>query len=282
MIDRRVLLGLTAALALPLPAFARAPASSEEQAYGGDPLQRLDVYPRDGLKGAPVLVFVHGGGWARGDKRATNALPGYAERHGFLLVSVNYRLTPRVDAGGCAQDVAAAVAWVREHAREHGGDPRRIVIAGHSAGAHLVALIAADPSYLAAHGLKPSDLAGVIPIDGAGYDAVRQMELHKARPQGLMPRWFAQAFGDRAEALSPTRQVRSGVAYPPFLIFHVAARVNAERESHALAQALIAAGGRAEVVSAPDDNHATINRDFGKAGDAEGERAAPFIRTGRL
>lgn len=280
MIDRRTLLGLAAALALPAPALAqRAP--STEQAYGADPLQRLDVYPRQGLKAAPVLLFVHGGGWTRGDKRAVNALPGYAERHGLLLVSVNHRLTPRVDAGGCAQDVAAAVAWVRKHAAAHGGDPGRIVLAGHSSGAHLVALVAADPAYLAAHGMKPSDLAGVIALDGAGYDAVAAMEGHRRRP-GLLPYWYAQAFGDRAEALSPTRRVRSGQAYPPFLIFHVAARPDAGKQSHDLAKALIAGGGRAEVVAVADRNHATLNRDFGQPGDPAGERAAPFIRTGRL
>ena len=281
MIDRRVLLGLAAALALPAVAHAAAPPAFEEIAYGDDPLQRLNLYPQDGLRGAPVLVFAHGGGWTNGDKKGVNALPAYARRHGVLLVSVNYRLTPQVDAGGCAEDVAAAVAWVRANAARHGGDPDRIFLAGHSAGAHLVALITVEPSYLAKHRMKPSDIAGVIPIDGAGYDAVRQMEIARERP-GLIAAWYVAAFGDRAEALSPTRRVRPGLSYPPFLIFHIAARNDARIQSNALAQALIAAGGQAVVVVAPTDQHGTINRDFGLEGDPEGERAATFVKTGRL
>lgn len=280
MIDRRTLLGLAAGLALPAPALARRPAVVE-QAYGADPLQRLDLYPRAAPESAPVLVFVHGGGWTRGDKRAVNALPGYAERHGLLLVSVNHRLTPQVDAGGCARDVAAAVAWVRRHAGRHGGDPGRIVLAGHSSGAHLAALVAADPAYLAAHGRKPADLAGVIALDGAGYDAVGLMEAARRRP-GRIPDWYVKAFGDRAAALSPTRQAKPGVPRPPFLIFHVAGRPDAGKPSHDLARALVGAGGEAEAVAVADRNHATLNRDFGKPGDPAGERAARFIRTGRL
>jgi arylformamidase len=279
MISRRALLGLAAALALPLRALA-APAA-REIAYGDDPLQRLDVYPIPGLRRAPVVVFVHGGGWRRGDKRMVNSLPAFAERHGFLLASVNYRLTPAVDAGGCAEDVAAAVARIRREAAGLGGDPARIFLVGHSAGAHLVALVATDPVYLAKHGLKPGDLAGVVPVDGAGYDAVRQMAALEGRP-GMLADMYQRAFGSRAAALSPTLRVAPGRVYPPFLILHVARRPDARTQSEGLARALIAAGGRAEVVAAPGRTHMTINRELGVAGDPQGERAAAFIRTGRL
>lgn len=277
MIDRRALLGLAAAC-LALPAVARA---ADEIAYGPDPAQRLDLHRREGLRRAPVLVFVHGGGWRRGDKRMVGALPDYAFRHGLLLVSVNYRMAPQVDAGGCAEDVAAAVAWVRANAARHGGDPARIFVAGHSAGAHLAALIGVDPRYLGAHGVEPADLAGIIPIDGAGYDAVAQTAYLDGRP-GMLADMYENAFGARAAELSPTLLARVGRAYPPFLIFHVERRPDARTQSEGLAAALRAAGGRATVVPAPGETHMTINRDFGKPGDPEGERAAAFIRTGRL
>lgn len=281
MIDRRTLLGLAAALALPAALAAGPALAADEIAYGPDPLQRLDVYPAAGLKQAPVLIFVHGGGWRRGDKKMVGTLVDYAVRHGLLLVSVNYRLSPAVDAGGGAQDVAAAVAWVKANAARYGADPSRVFLSGHSAGAHLAALIAIDTSYLGKHGLKPSDLAGVIPIDGAGYDVAAQMQTLGGR-RGMLADMYRQAFGDRAAELSPTLLIRPGVAYPPFLIFHVASRPDARTQSNGLAAALRRAGGKAEVVAAPDETHMTIKRDFGDAGDPEGERAARFIATGRL
>lgn len=274
MLTRRALLPLAAALALPARAFAAEPTT---RSYGPDPLQAIDVYDQPGLKDAPVLLFIHGGGWRRGDKRGVNALPDYARRHGFLLASANYRMAPDVDAGGCAEDVAAAVAWLAGNAAGHGGDPKRIFIAGHSAGAHLAALVGVDPQYLGQYGVKPSDLAGVIPIDGAGYDAVAQMQYLGERP-GPLGDIYQNAFGARAAELSPTTLVKAGQVYPPFLIFHVASRPDARRQSQGLADALQAVGGQALVVPAPGETHMTINRDFGLTGDPEGERAAAFIQ----
>lgn len=277
MTTRRALLPLAAAfagsLALPAPARATGPTTL---ALGPHPRQAVDVYERPGLRGAPVLMFVHGGGWSIGDKRYVNALPAYAERHGLLLVSVGYRLAPEVDVGGCAEDVASACFWVMENAARFGGDPGRIFLAGHSAGAHLAALVGVDPRYLGQYGRAPADLAGVIPIDGAGYDAAAQMAYLGDGP-GMLATMYRQAFGARAAELSPTRLVAPGRAYPPFLIFHVAGRPDARRQSEGLAEALRGAGGRAEVVAAPGETHRSINVDFGKPGDPEGERAAGFM-----
>src|SRR5262249_25862328 len=159
-----------------------------------------DVYARRGLRGAPMLVFVHGGGWSFGDKHGVNALPAYAERHGLLLASVGYRLAPQVDAGGCAEDVAAAVSWMFEHGAKYGGDPRRLYLMGHSAGAQIVALVGVDPQYLGPHGHAPVDLSGVVPLDGAGYDPVAQLRELRGHP--LLRGMYERGFRDRAEALS--------------------------------------------------------------------------------
>lgn len=280
MISRRALFPFAAA-ALAAPALPALAAPTRTVSLGAHPRQALDLYGSPGLKDAPVLLFVHGGGWSIGNKGAVNALPEYAARHGFLLASAGYRLAPEVDAGGCAQDVALCIAWLKANAEAPGGDSKRIFVAGHSAGAHLAALVAVDPQYLGAHGLQPADLAGVIPIDGAGYDAVSQMAYLGDRP-GLIPNMYRQAFGARAAELSPTLLVEPGRAYPPFLIFHVASRPDAQRQSNGLADALRAAGGQAEVVAAPGETHRTINVDFGKPGDPEGERAAVWIMQGAL
>ena len=240
-------------------------------AVGPHSLQFYDLYGEEA--GGPILAFIHGGGWSMGEATMVHALPDYARRHDLTLASISYRLVPHVSPREQAQDVVAAVAHLR---RRHPG--RRIVLLGHSAGAHLAALVGVDATYLDAVGLAPADLAGVVLLDGAGYDATGD------RGGGLsgrvLDRLYADAFGDQAAALSPTLLVRAGQAYPPFLIFHIQSRADSRCQSQALAEALRAAGGRAEVVVAPADSHRNINVEFGIAGDAEGERAARFIADG--
>jgi arylformamidase len=272
--DRRRLIATSLAV-LPMsfaaPVFARQ-ATPTPLKYGDDPLQGYNLYA--GPATGPVLMFVHGGGWKRGENSMVSALPDYARRHGLTLASTSYRLVPEVGAREEAQDLAAAVADL--HRRLPG---RPIFLLGHSAGAHLAALVGVDPVYLGAHGLKPSDLAGVILLDGAGYDATGP------RGRGLVGRaldtLYDAAFGPegspaRAE-LSPTLRVQAGQTYPPFLIFHVASREDSAAQSHALADALTRAGGQAEVVAAPGETHMTINRSFGVENDPEGDRGARFI-----
>ncbi len=236
--------------------------------FGPHPLQALDLHacPDTG----PVLLFVHGGGWSRGERSMVHALPAYAARHGLTLASTSYRLVPEVGAREAAEDVAAAVARLKQDL-----PGRPLFLLGHSAGAHLAALVGVDPVYLGAHGLGPADMAGVILLDGAGYDATGD------RGRGLagrvLGRMYEQAFGADAAALSPTLRIASGREYPPFLIFHIASRQDSAAQSRGLAEALIRAGGRAEVVVAPGDSHREINVGFGAARDPEGERAAAFI-----
>lgn len=235
---------------------------------GSDPKQAYDLYAGAGT--GPVLAYIHGGGWSMGDKAMVHSLPEYAQRHGLTLASIGYRLVPQVAPREQAQDVAAAVAALK---RTHPGRP--LFLMGHSAGAHLAALVGADPTYLAGVGLQPSDLAGVILLDGAGYDATGD---RGNGPAGrLLGNLYSEAFGDNAAALSPTLLVRAGVRYPPYLIFYISSRDDARGQSEALAAALTRAGGQAQVIVAPDDSHRDINVEFGQAGDAEGERAARFI-----
>jgi acetyl esterase/lipase len=153
------------------PLLAAAPKTgvhvARELAYGGHRRHRLDVFRPEGARGADVVVFVHGGAFVRGDKRATehvydNVLYWFA-RQGCVGLNVEYRLAPEAQYPGGAEDVAAAVAWVRAHAREHGGDPGRIFLVGHSAGATHVAAYACDPA------ARPSGgpgVAGVVLISG--------------------------------------------------------------------------------------------------------------------
>lgn len=130
----------------------------------------LDVYrPRDVSPGAPIVVFFHGGSW-RGGERGWVAFVGRAlARHGAVGVVPDYRKAPAVRFPAFVDDAALAVAWARQQAAAIGGDPQRLYVMGHSAGAHIAAMLASDARYLAAVGLAPRDLAGMVGLAGP-YD----------------------------------------------------------------------------------------------------------------
>ena len=193
----------------------------DEHAYGADPRQRLDVWPATAAGPAPIILFVHGGGWSRGDKRTATGTQTVAHFavEGYAFASMNYRLVPAATVEQQAADVASAVAWLRQHAGELGVDASRIVLMGHSAGAHLVTLVGTDPRYLGAAGLSLSMVKGIIALDGAGYDVARQAA-------GVGPALrdiYAAAFGTdtaRQQDLSPVFHAAAPNA-PAFLIVHI-------------------------------------------------------------
>jgi len=264
-----------AAAALAAPA---SPGADVEIAYGGDPLQRLDFYRLRAAKPPPLLVFLHGGGWARGDKRgATGQKPAFFAGQGYALASLNYRLVPDATVADQARDVAAAIAMLRRDAARLGFDPDRIVIAGHSAGAHLAALVATDPAYLTARGVPIKALRGAILLDGAGYDVARQ--LNGAGP--LVRRIYTRAFGADPRfhaSVSPLTHAAAPNA-PAFLIVHDADRLDAKGQSEALAAALRKAGARVALEAVPDTSHAEINRRLGDLDYAATRAAASFLRS---
>ena len=238
----------------------------------------LDIYTPDGAKDAPVLVMVHGGGWRRGSK--TNAVGDshvpYFTGQGFVYVSINYRLAPDDPFPAFMEDAAAAVAFVHREIGRYGGDPNNIFLMGHSAGAHIAALLSVDGQYLAAKGLTPAVLKGTVLLDGAAYDIPDLARFGGRR----LPRLYRQPFGDDPavwRAASPTLQVNPGSPTPPMLIFHVD-RPGAGEASNALADALRGAGHSARVVQAADRSHRTLNRSLGEADDAYAPMIAEFIR----
>lgn len=239
---------------------------SETIPYGGNALQTLDIWRAKDAKGpAPLVVFVHGGGWKRGSK--DNATGQYKPLHypgeGYAFASINYRLVPDATVESQAADVAAAVKALIVRADTLGIDRRRIVIMGHSAGAHLVALVGTDERYLKGAGLSFADIAGVIPIDGAAYDVPAQM---KDGPP-IMQKTYAEAFGAdpaRQKALSPTLQAAAPNA-PQFLLLYVQ-RPDGVRQAESLDKALTAGGSKVERGSFHGEGlqgHAEINRRLG-------------------
>jgi acetyl esterase/lipase len=198
--------------------------------YWGDGLtrHRLDVLShRAGVTGAPVMVYVHGGAWTVGDKREQGRPMLYElVSRGWVCVVINYRLSPRATWPDHIVDVKRALAWVREHIAEYGGDPRSVAISGGSAGGHLCALAAltanqpewqpgfesADTSVMACvpfYGVM--DLTGLQPdtgLYGRGLRRLLERQVMKSR-YATDPTVFEQA--------SPTARVHAGA--PPFLVF---------------------------------------------------------------
>ncbi|HSG33862.1 MAG TPA: alpha/beta hydrolase [Sphingomonadaceae bacterium] len=243
-------------------------AESAKQAlkYGPDKLQEVD-YWAGRTRNAPLVVFVHGGGWKRGDKQMMDgsAKLSHWQELGYSVASVNYRLVPDNTVEQQAQDVADAVAYLKDNAARLGFDGERIALVGHSAGAHLVALVGTDPQYFRQAGLALADVAGIVPLDGAAYDVAYQLD-HAGI---LMRGTYRQAFGSdpaRHRSLSPTLHA-AGPNAPEFLILHVQ-REDARKQSEDLAAALQKAGTPARVQGFAGRGlcgHAAINRQLGEA-----------------
>jgi acetyl esterase/lipase len=146
-------------------------------AYGPDPQQRLDVYVPESAarEPRPVVVFWHGGRWRFGDKADYRFVGAALAESGYVTVVANYRHYPQVKMPGFLSDAAQAALWAAAHSKEYGGDPERLYLMGHSAGAHLAALVTLDPRFFAAAGQSAPHIAGVIGLSGP-YDFLPLLE----------------------------------------------------------------------------------------------------------
>jgi arylformamidase len=174
-------------------------------AYGQHPRQRFDVYLPRQAHGAPVIFMVHGGGWKRGDKAMASVVENKVARWapcGFIVISTNYRMLPDTGPIEQAGDVALALAAAQQKVAGWGGNPDKFIVMGHSAGAHLVALLAASPAMAGNAGTRP--WLGTIALDSAGYDVVKVME-------GRHFSLYDEAFGSQPDywrRASPYHQIQ--------------------------------------------------------------------------
>lgn len=242
----RVAIVGAAVLALAAAAPDKPPELDIPYVEGGTDKQQLDLY-RPAKDGFDTVVFVYGGGWHAGSRKAVTPIGQKLQALGYGCALVGYRLSPPDTFPAHAEDVAAAFAWVHDHIAAKGGDPKRVWLMGHSSGAHLCLLIATDPKYLARHKLSPADVRGVVglspPVDlevkgtgkgfgdvlmaGKGADAFRRdaalmkdaspiNHVTKALPPTLlvvgesdfpMLEGDAKAFADRAKAAGAAVEV---------------------------------------------------------------------------
>jgi acetyl esterase/lipase len=279
------LLALGAALTLPATSEAGAVAA---KTYGVQPVRnvayyngaaadpvhhKLDLYLPKGEKDFPVVLFVHGGAWQRGDKTflgVYEALGTFLARHGIGTAVINYRLSPAVKHPEHIRDVARAFAWTYKNIASYGGRPDRLFVCGHSSGGHLVALLATDPEWLKAEGLKPDAIRGVIAMSGV-YDL---SEL----PAWLLVRTFGAA-GDVLTGASPTRQAREGL--PPFLILYADHDLPGcdRKPAEAFAKVLREKGTKVEAHEVANMNHYTIFLSAVVVGDTVCAAILNFITT---
>ena len=172
---------------------------------------RLDVYAPKNAKGAPVVVSIHGGALREGDKSGQVFVGQRFAAAGFVTVVINYRLSPAVTHPAHVEDAAHAVAWARSHAGEYGGDPKKLFVIGHSAGAYLAALLTLDPKYLGAYQMSAADLKGVVPVSAFFY--VDRKGVAPDRPKDV---WGTDPAAWKAA--SPASYLRKEV--PPMLLLY--------------------------------------------------------------
>ena len=233
----------------------------------------LDVYAPPASDRLPVVVFFYGGGWRSGDKRLFEHLGRSFALRGIVAVVVNYRLTPQVKSPSHIDDCAAACAWTQRNIQKHGGDPGRIALMGHSAGAHLATLLAVDDTHLRRHGFEAQPIA-VVSVSGV-YD----LSSHVDSTVFTSAEHVREAFGQSDEELaasSPLRFVRSEL--PPFLVIVAEDDPEGLREqAREFVDALREAGNAPMFLSVKGRDHFSIVRRFGPSSDTTATAIAEFI-----
>lgn len=217
-------------------------------AYGAEPRQKLDIYrPKDNPVGSPVVVFFYGGSWKSGERGRYRFVADALTQRGYTVVIPDYRLHPEVRFPGFMDDAARALRWVRDNLTEAGGATPPVFLAGHSAGAHIAALLTVNASYLRKYDLSPQDICGVIGLAGPyTFDPLRYRST-RAVFEGLPNRDDAR----------PVAQVKT--AAPPFLLLHGAEDGTVSpRNTTEFAEKLRRAGGMADAVILPDIGHYRI------------------------
>ncbi len=261
-------------LSIGLLAAALAQDVKKDLPYGELERQVLDIHTPADAKNLPVVFWIHGGGWQAGDKSQVAEKPKMFVERGFVFVSTNYRLLPKVEMLTIFQDVAKSIGWVYKNIAAHGGDPNRIFVMGHSAGAQLAALLCIDERYLKAEGVPFSALKGCVPVDGDTYDVPAIIETAETRlrvhGEPMPKNGHRQKFGNDPEKhkdYSAVSHVAKGKGIPPFLILYVADHPDTSAQARRLAKVLKESEIPALAFGARETNHNRLNDNLGVAGD---------------
>ena len=228
---------------------------------------KLDLYLPGSGQNFPVLIWFHGGALTGGSKESVKPIAERFAKAGVAVVAVNYRLSPKATYPAYIEDSAAAFAWVKTHAEEQHFDPARIFISGHSAGGYLAYMVGLDDRWLKPYGLKPSAIAGLIPISG------QTMTHYTVREErGIMDHNIISA-----DEAAPINHLHKGT--PPLLILYADKDMAARREENMYLAAALRATGDSHVqeLQVNDRNHGSIAGEIAHPGDPAGEAILHFI-----
>jgi acetyl esterase/lipase len=226
---------------------------------------KLDIYRPKDKSSLPVLFFVHGGAWRSGDRSYYPPLGNRYAKEGFVTVIPSYRLAPKYKHPAQIEDVAAAFAWTVRHVAEYGGDTNRIFAAGHSAGAHLAALLALDPSHLAAWQLSPTNIRAVLAFSGVYNLAIVEAQ--------------SNVFGDEPavrRAASPV--FHASASAPPFLVTYCEwDYFTLPAQARMFHRALKRSGANSDLLYVPGENHLSEMINVTRAEDPTVSAAVKFM-----
>lgn len=279
------LIALAALLFASLPATA-AEASylvSRDIFYGAKPgpdrkLQSLDLYWKDNLRKRPVIIYVHDGAWALGDKAEVHKKPAFFSHHDIAFVSMNYRLRWESSLVDQLEDIVAVIRWVRSKREQYGFDPTRVVLMGHGAGAHLVSLVATQPAYLDTRGIDFDHIRAVVAINSSSFDIENLMT---ESGSFLDKRRHRLIFGEEIKAwraASPLHHVAAGKRIPPFALLYVPSEEAVVLQTRAFARALRGADVNVIMIPANDRTPQTIDEEIGASRDAPTLALIAFVR----
>ncbi len=245
----------------------------------------LDIYtPEKPAQGLPVMFWLHGGGWQAGDKSDVALKPKVLTERGMVFVSSNYRLLPDATMDELTSDVVASLGWVYKNIARYGGDPNRIFVGGHSAGAQLAALLCTDDGLVEGVGVPFQALKGCIPVDGDTYDVPKIIitaELRQALYGKPLPTFgHRQKFGNDPKKhleFSAAEHVEPGKGIPPFLLLYFAGNADTRAQAELLGSVLETAGVPAKVFGKGDTNHSRLNNDLGKPDDPATQEFYHFL-----
>jgi acetyl esterase/lipase len=269
-------------LALYTPILAAAPKAGvtiqRDVAYAADARHRLDLHKPDGRTGVPIVVFLHGGAYVRGDRSVNAEVYGnvatYFARQGMLGVNGTYRLAPAAQWPAAAQDVSLLVQWLKANAAAHGGDPARIYLVGHSAGATHIA------TYVYLKDLHPADgpgVAGIVLMSGRYH--------FDPRPDDPNLKNFQAYFGadtSRYSAQSPISHVKAAKPLPTFVVISEYDNPDLDTQGALLLGALCERDRVCPRFTRMElHNHLSMVYQFNTADEALGREIQNFIRRGR-
>ena len=250
--------------------------------------QTLNVYlpASKPAKPAPVIFWIHGGGWQGGEKTNVQLKPKFFTDLGYVFISTNHRYVKAVPMSEIFADLAKSLRWTHEHAAEFGGDPARIVIMGHSSGAQLAAYLAIDERPLKAEGLSLKMFKGCVPVDADTFDIPAVIALATANRKAAgkpEPKYgHREIFGGQPERwtdYSAVTHVAAGKGIPPFLILYDAGAALTPDQAKRLASALTSKGIPARAFGAQNTNHGKINTDLGLPNDPSTAELLAFLKS---